>query len=67
MTPREATEFNHKNVWITCKDGYTREGRCYMYTELDDNDEIYVYFDINDVIIYLDDIAEISEITEVIC
>lgn len=62
MTPQEAAEFNLKNVRITCKDGYAREGKCYMYSELDDNGEIYDYFDIGDVIIYLDDIAEIVEV-----
>ncbi len=62
MTPREAAKYNLKNICIVCKDGYTRSGKCYMYTDLDDNDELYVYFDIGNVIIDLDDIAEITEI-----
>ena len=51
-----------KKVGVVCRDGYTRSGKCYMHTDLDDNDELYVYFDIDNVIIDLDDIAEISEI-----
>lgn len=63
MTPREAANYNLENVRIVCKDGYIRSGKCYMYTDLDDNDEVYVYFDIDNVIINLEDIAEITEIS----
>lgn len=64
MSPREAANYNLKTVRIVCKDGYTREGTCYMYTDLDDDDELYVYFDIGNVIIDLDDIKEITEIKD---
>lgn len=62
MTPREAANYNLKNVRIVCKDGYTRSGKCYMETELDDDDEIKVCLSIGFVDIPLEDIAEISEI-----
>lgn len=62
MTPREAAKYNRKNVRVVCKDGYTRDGKCYMYTALNDDDELYIYFDIKNVIINLADIAEITEI-----
>ncbi len=65
MTPKEAAKFNRKNVRITCKDGYTREGKCYMETELDDDDELKVYLEIKYVDIPLEDVAEIAEIAEV--
>ena len=62
MTPREAANYNLKNVRVICKDGYTRIGKCHMETELDDDDELRVYLSIGFVDIPLVDIAEISEI-----
>ncbi len=62
MTPREAAKFNLENVRVTCKDGYTREGKCYVETELDDNDELKVYLSIRFVNIPIEEIAEITEI-----
>lgn len=54
---------NLKYVRVVCCDGDTYTGKCYVYSEMDDNDEIEEYITINNVHIPLKDIKEITEIT----
>ncbi len=64
MSPRDAVNYHLKNVRVVCKDGYTRDGKCYLETELDDDDELKVYLSIGFVNIPLEDIEEITEIKD---
>ncbi len=58
----EIIKFNCKSVRVLCCDNDTYTGKCYVYSELDDNDEIEEYIKVNNVHIPVDDIVEITEI-----
>ena len=59
----EILKFNRKLVHVICCDNDSYIGKCYVYSELNDNDEIEVYIMVNNVHIPLADIIEITEIT----
>ncbi len=56
-------KFNCKSVRVLCCDNDVYAGKCYVYSELNDDDEIEEYITVSNVHIPLEDIAEISEIS----
>lgn len=63
LTPKELASFNGKRLSISCHDGYSISGKCYVYSELDDDDEDLIFcVRIGSVMVYLEDIKEIREI-----
>lgn len=53
---------NLRYVRVVCCDDDVYTGKCYVYSELNDDDEIEVYITVNNVHIPIADITEITEI-----
>lgn len=62
LSLNDIIKFNCKGVRVLCRDNDVYAGKCYIYSELNDDEEIKEYITVNNVHIAIEDIAEISEI-----
>ena len=58
----EIAKLNCKCVRAVCCDNDVYIGKCYVYSEFNNNDEIEDYITVNNVHISIEDVAEISEV-----
>lgn len=58
----EIAKLNCKCVRAVCKDNDVYIGKCYVYSELNNDDEIEDYITVNNVHIPIEELAEIAEV-----
>jgi uncharacterized protein YggE len=64
VTFEEVVKLNCKCVRAVCNDNDVYIGKCYVYSELNNDDEIEDYVTVNNVHIPIEDLAEIAEIND---